>query len=57
MPVKTFEYRAEAERVAMRLAIAFVALMHDLGLFAKEQQDLAAAERWYDRSDEDDRES
>jgi hypothetical protein len=30
MPVETFEYRTEAERVAMRRALAFVAEMHDL---------------------------
>jgi hypothetical protein len=34
MPVETFEYRSEAERVAMLRAIAFVAQMHDLALSA-----------------------
>ncbi len=35
MPVETFEYRTESERVAMRQAIAFVAEMHDLAQTAK----------------------
>ena len=34
MPVETFEYRNEAERVAMRHAITFIAQMHDLALSA-----------------------
>jgi hypothetical protein len=32
MPVGSFEYRSDAERVAMERAIAFVAQMHDLAL-------------------------
>ena len=34
MPVETFEYRSESERVAMLQAIAFVAQMNDLALSA-----------------------
>ena len=34
MPVETFEYRTETERVAMVRALAFVAQMHDLALSA-----------------------
>jgi hypothetical protein len=32
MPVGTFEYRNEAERIAMEQAVAYVAQMHDLAL-------------------------
>lgn len=34
MPLESFEYRSEAERVAMLRAIAFVAQMNDLALSA-----------------------
>jgi hypothetical protein len=34
MPTGTFEYRSDAERVAMEQALAFVAQMHDLALAA-----------------------
>ena len=34
MPVETFEYRSEAERVAMLRAVAFVAQLNDLALSA-----------------------
>jgi hypothetical protein len=34
MPVGTFEYRSESERIAMERALAFVAQMHDLALSA-----------------------
>jgi hypothetical protein len=45
MPVETFEYRNEAERVAMLRAIAFVAQMHDLALSAPAGQVLEACEQ------------
>ena len=44
MPVETFEYRDEAERVAMRRAIAFVSQMHDLALTAPAGEILARCE-------------
>jgi hypothetical protein len=45
MPAETFEYRSEAERVAMRRALAFVAQLHDLALSAPPGQVLAACEQ------------
>jgi hypothetical protein len=45
MPVETFEYRNEAERVAMLQALAFVAQMHDLALAAPAGQVLDACEQ------------
>ena len=44
MPVETFEYRSESERVAMLQAIAFVAQMHDLALSAPSGQVLDLCE-------------
>jgi hypothetical protein len=44
MPVETFEYRTESERVAMLRALAFVAQMHDLALSAPAGQVLNACE-------------
>jgi len=44
MPVETFEYRNEAERVAMLRAIAFVAQMNDLALAAPAGQVLDQCE-------------
>jgi hypothetical protein len=45
MPVETFEYRNEAERVAMLRAFAFVAQMHDLALSAPAGQVIDACEQ------------
>jgi len=44
MPVETFEYRTETERVAMLRALAFVAQMHDFALSAPAGQVLHACE-------------
>lgn len=44
MPVVTFEYRTEAERVAIQQAVAFVAEMHDLAQSAKAGTVLQACE-------------
>lgn len=44
MPVDTFEYRTEAERLAMRRAIAFVAQLNDLALAAPPGQVLDRCE-------------
>jgi hypothetical protein len=44
MPAESFEYRTEAERVAMLQAIAFVAQMHDLALSAPAGQVLDLCE-------------
>ena len=44
MPVETFEYRSESERMAMLQAIAFVAQMHDLALSAPSGQVLDLCE-------------
>lgn len=45
MPVDTFEYRTEAERLAMRRAIAFVAQLNDLALAAPSGQVLHCCEQ------------
>jgi hypothetical protein len=45
MPVETFEYRSESERVAMLQAFAFVAQMHDLALSAPAGQVLDVCEQ------------
>jgi hypothetical protein len=45
MPVESFEYRSEAERLAMRQAVAFVAQMHDLALAAPPGQVLELCEQ------------
>jgi hypothetical protein len=44
MPVETFEYRTEAERVSMLQALAFIAQMHDLALSAPAGQVLSVCE-------------
>ncbi len=44
MPVGTFEYRSESERIAMERAFAFVAQMHDLALSAPSGQVLDLCE-------------
>ena len=44
MPVGTFEYRDEAERVAMEQALAFIAQMRDLAVTAPHGQVLDALE-------------
>jgi hypothetical protein len=45
MPTETFEYRDEAERLAMRRALAFVAQLHDLALSAPPGQVLDLCEQ------------
>jgi hypothetical protein len=45
MPVEAFEYRDEAERVAMVRALTFVAQMHDLAPSAPPGQVLEACEQ------------
>ncbi len=44
MPVGTFEYRSESERITMERALAFVAQMHDLALSAPPGQKLDLCE-------------
>jgi hypothetical protein len=44
MPVGTFEYRSERERIAIERAIAFVAEMHSLAQTAPDGQVLHACE-------------
>jgi hypothetical protein len=44
MPVGTFEYRDEAEKVAMEQALAFVAQMRDLAVAAPHGQVIDALE-------------
>ena len=44
MPVGTFEYRSESERITMERALAFVAQMHDLALSAPPGQVLDLCE-------------
>jgi hypothetical protein len=44
MPTGTFEYRTEAERLAMEQAVAFVAQLHDLARTAPPGQVLAVCE-------------
>jgi hypothetical protein len=44
MPVGTFEYRTEAERVAIERAIAFVTQLNDLALSAPPGQVLDTCE-------------
>jgi hypothetical protein len=44
MPVGTFEYRTESERIAIERAIAFVAQLNDLALAAPPGQVLDACE-------------
>lgn len=44
MPVSTFEYRSEAERVAIERAIAFITQMNDLALSAPPGQVLDICE-------------
>jgi hypothetical protein len=45
MPIDTFEYRTEAERLAMQGAIAFIAQMNDLALQAPPGQVLDLCEQ------------
>jgi len=45
MPTETFDYRDEAERLAMRRALAFVAQLHDLALSAPPGQVLDLCEQ------------
>jgi hypothetical protein len=44
MPVSTFEYRSEAERVAIERAIVFITQMNDLALSAAPGQILDTCE-------------
>jgi len=44
MPTVTFEYRSEAERVALERAVSFVAEMHSLAQAAPDGQVLQACE-------------